>query len=75
MGLKMKWNSADIDPGFEGSDQHYLVVLHDRFITISYFFIDSYGHWWSSQWDLWDKWYSDGEVTYWAEMPKLPLIG
>ena len=71
----MKWNKiGNGDPGYKGSDRHYLVVLHGRFIDISYFFIDSFGHWWSSRWDIWDKHYSDGEVTHWAKLPKMPVV-
>lgn len=69
----MKWNKIeDGDPGWKGSDEHYLVVIHNRFITTSFFFCDSYGHWWSSQWDIYDKEYSNGEVTHWTRLPKLP---
>jgi len=69
----MKWNKIeDGDPGYKGSDTHYLVVLHNRFIVTSYFFIDSFGTYWSSQWDIWDKYYSDGKVTHWAKLPRLP---
>ena len=59
-------------PGCEGSDEYYLVMLHGKFMAISYFFVDSFGYWWSSQWDVWDKYYSGGEVTDWAELPDTP---
>jgi len=57
---------------FVGSDKLYLVMLHSKFMTISYFFADSLGRWWSTQWDVYDKEYSYGEVTHWAEMPIKP---
>ena len=66
----IKWN--DINNGDPESDHHYLVVLHNKFITIAFFFVDSFGSWWSSQWDIWDKIYSEGEVTHWAKLPKTP---
>ncbi len=69
----MKWNEIeDGTPDCKGTDEHYLVMLYGKFMTISYFFVDSFGHWWSSQWDIWDKYYSDGEVTHWAKLPSLP---
>lgn len=67
----MKWNSV-IDKYPDKSDNYYLVVLHGKFVTISYFYRDSIGCWWSSQWEVWDRVYSEGEVTHWAEIPKLP---
>lgn len=71
----MKWNKiGDGSPDFKGSDEHYLVMLHGKFMTVSYFFVDSFGHWWSSQWDLYDKEYSDGEVTHWARLPNPPEV-
>lgn len=71
----MKWNKIeDGAPDDKGSDQHYLVMLHGKFMTISFFFVDSFGHWWSNQWDIWDKQYSDGEVTHWAKLPPSPPL-
>lgn len=79
MKPKIKWNKiedgnpADImNHTAGGSDEYYLVMLHGRFMAISYFFVDSFGAFWSSRWDVWDKAYSDGEVTHWAECPELP---
>ena len=68
----MKWNKADIDPGFKGSDQYYLVVLNNKFVTVSYFFVDSYGSWWSSPGNIFDQCWSEGQITHWAKLPKLP---
>ncbi len=69
----IKWHDIkDGNPGCKGSDARYLVMLHNKFMAISFFFIDSYGEWWSSNWDVWDKWYSQGEVTHWAEFPDFP---
>lgn len=74
--LETEWNDIekDGDPGDSGSDEHYMVVLHGKFITIAYFFIDGFGHHWSSQWSVWDKAFNDGEVTHWAKMLKLPVV-
>jgi len=87
----MRWHDIekDGDPvqfngeknSWAGSDEHYLVVLENKWITVSYFFVDSFGHWWSSQFEPYDKYYnaiaSDGKetaVTHWAKMPKLPKV-
>lgn len=71
--MDLKWCKIENgDPGFSGSDRHYMVVLHNKFVTVAFFFRDSFGPWWSDQWDVYDKRYSDNEVTHWAEMPELP---
>jgi hypothetical protein len=72
--VKWKEISKHGHPQDKGSDTYYLVMLHGFVMTISYFFIDSFGPSWSSQWDIWDKAYSDGEVTHWAECPDGPNL-
>lgn len=79
----MKWHSIDKDGDpvqfsekrgrWAGSDEAYLVVLENKWITTAFFFADSYGHWWSSQFEPYDKYYT-GMVTHWAKMPKLPKV-
>ena len=65
----MKWNKIeDGNPGLDGSDQYYLVVLHNKLIKTSYFFCDTFG----GVWEVCDKCYNDGEVTHWANLPSLP---
>ena len=75
MKSEIKWNKMeDGDPGEERADEYYLIILHGKFITISYFFIDSFGPSWSSQWDIWDQCFNSSRITHWAECPKLPVI-
>jgi len=79
----MKWHETekDGDPvqfngeenSWAGSDEVYLVVLENKWVTMSYFFVDSFGHWWSSQFEPYDKYYT-GMVTHWAKAPKLPKV-
>jgi len=68
----MKWVDAQKKEPL--SDTHVLVLLHGKFPAVSYFFIDSFGHWYSSEWEIYDKAY-DGDVTHWMPIPKLPNDG
>jgi len=56
---------------FPGSDMYVMACLRGQFWTVSYFFEDSFGKHWSSQWDVWDCEY-DGVVTHWTELPLVP---
>jgi len=71
-GLTMnKWIKVENELPKIG-DRWYLIMLWNKWVSIAYYFQDSYGHWWSTQWDIWDKEYSDGEVTHWQELPEKP---
>lgn len=53
------------------SDTKVLVILDGKFITVSYYFEDSLGPWFSDEWHIWNKEYT-GRVTHWMPLPKLP---
>ncbi len=54
------------------SDEYVLVCLWGKFIKTSYFFKDSFGEWFSTDYDIWDQQYTDA-VTHWMYLPDLPL--
>jgi len=54
------------------SDTYVLVCLHGKFLRISYYFEDSFGKWFSSPDEIWDKYYT-GAVTHWMPLPSLPI--
>jgi hypothetical protein len=53
------------------SDTKVLVLLNGKHYAVSYYFEDSYGKWFSSDWNIWDKTYT-GYVTHWSHLPRLP---
>ena len=65
----MKWIS--IEDKFPQSDTFVLVCLHRKFQKVSYYFQDSYGKWFSTDYDIWGQEYTDA-VTHWAVLPELP---
>lgn len=43
--MNTEWNKIeDSDPGWEGSDQHCLIVLENKWVTVAFFFCGSFGH-------------------------------
>jgi len=66
----MKW--IDINKQFPESDTYVLICLYNKFIMTSYYFEDSYGKWFSSADEIWDKYYTEA-VTYWMPLPSLPV--
>lgn len=65
----MKW--IDVNEKFPLSDTYILVLLCGKFPKVSYYFQDSFGKWFSTDYDIWDKVYTD-EVTHWMPLPKPP---
>lgn len=65
----MKW--INLDDQFPQSDTFVLVCLSGKSIRVSYYFQDSYGKWFSSPDDIWDKYFTDF-VTHWATLPEFP---
>jgi len=65
----MKWISVDEE--MPRSDTFVLICLCGKFQKVSYYFMDSFGKWFSTDYDIWDKVYTD-EVTHWMPLPKLP---
>jgi hypothetical protein len=65
-----KW--IDINKQLPDSDTYVLVCLNNMFIMTSYYFQDSFGKWFSSADEIWDKYYTD-DVTHWALLPVLPV--
>ena len=66
----MDWIS--IERKFPESDKLYLVMIHHKFISISYYYEDSFGKHWSSEWDVWDHAYDD-TITHWMPLPDKPV--
>ncbi|KKL81110.1 hypothetical protein LCGC14_1998090, partial [marine sediment metagenome] len=56
----MEWIS--IKDKLPDSDTYVLILLSVKFATVSYYFEDSFGKWWSDNWDIWNKEYTD-DVT------------
>ena len=52
------------------SDTYVLAILHGRFVTVSYYFEDSFGSWWSSQWSIYDQKYTH-VVTHWMPLKEI----
>jgi hypothetical protein len=61
----------NIKEGFPDSDTYVLICLNQKFIKVAYYFWDSYGEWFSTDYDIWDKVYTD-HVTHWMPLPGLP---
>ena len=66
----MRW--IPIEDAKPKSDTYILVCLCRKFRKVSYYFYDSYGQWFSTDYDIWDKMYTD-EVTHWMPLPDPPL--
>ena len=56
------------------SDTYILVCLNGMVIRTSYYFRDSFGKWFSSPSEIWDKYYTN-DVTHWMPLPELPKKG
>lgn len=69
MKTRIKW--FRINKNFPKSDCKVFVILNnnEKLLEISYFFEDSFGKYFSSNWDVWDKKYTNF-VTHWAYIPK-----
>ncbi len=67
--MDKEWIS--IDKSMPESDKYVLVVLWGKFIRTSYYFKDSNGYWFSTDYDIWDQQYTDA-VTHWMPLPVLP---
>lgn len=67
----MEWIS--IKDKLPDSDTYVLILLSVKFATVSYYFEDSFGKWWSDNWDIWNKEYTD-DVTHWMPLPELPCV-
>lgn len=67
----MKWMS--VKKMMPSSDTYVLVCLSGKFQKISFYFEDSFGKWFSTDHDGWDKKYT-GSVTHWMPLPDLPSI-
>lgn len=65
----MKW--IKVKKRLPESDTFVLVFLSPGTITLSYYFKDSYGKWFSDQWNVWNKEYTK-YVTHWMPLPKKP---
>ena len=70
---KISWISVDYL--MPESDRRYLALLDEKgregFITVSFYYEDSFGQWWSDQWNIYDRIYTDS-VTHWMELPEPP---
>ena len=53
------------------SDEYVLICLCGKFLKVSYYFEDSFGKWFSTDYDIWDKAYTN-EATHWMPLPKIP---
>ena len=66
----MKW--INIKNEYPESDTNILVCLSNKAIRVSYYFQDSFGRWFSSADEIWDKYYTD-DVTHWMPLPDMPI--
>ena len=63
----------NINENHPDSDTYVLVCLNEKFIKTSYYFEDSFGRWFSTDYDIWDKEYTEF-VTHWTPLPELPEL-
>ena len=65
----------NVDDKMPESDRRYLVSLRpvgmEGFIAVSFYYEDSFGQWFSDQWNIYDRIYTD-DVTHWMEIPEGP---
>ena len=69
MQQKMEWIS--VKERLPESDTYILICLCNKFQKVSYYFRDSFGNWFSTDYDIWDKTYTD-EATHWMPLPESP---
>ena len=65
----MEW--IKVEDNLPLSDTYVLICLCGKFQKVSYYFQDSFGTWFSTDYDIWDKIYTD-EVTHWMLLPDIP---